>query len=300
LDGHHLVENQARFNSGKLFNFSGTGGIWRTCAIADAGGWQHDTLTEDLDLSYRAQLRGWKFIYRPDVATPSELPEEMSALRAQQHRWAKGTIQCARKLLGTVVRAPQLSLSQKIEAVFHLTPHTAYPLMMLLTILVLPALLLVPATSIETMLAVDLPLCLGATGSIGAYFALADRLQNRSGLGALLRLPAVIALGAGLSPLVTRAAWGGLRHMAGEFVRTPKKGESAGRYRFRTKLPWTELVLCAVSSCSVLASIETQHYFATPFTVLFALGYGYVAFQLIAEQLSAREEKEVPRLATSA
>lgn len=300
LDGHHLVENQARFSSGKLFNFSGTGGIWRKCAIADAGGWQHDTLTEDLDLSYRAQLRGWKFIYRPDVATPSELPEEMSALRAQQHRWAKGTVQCARKLLATVLRAPQLTFAQKFEAVFHLTPHTAYPLMMLLTILVLPALLLVPATDVQTMLMVDLPLCLGATGSIGVYFALADRLQERSGFGALLRLPAVIAMGAGLSPLVTRAAWGGMRHMAGEFVRTPKKGESVGRYRQRTKLPWTEIILCAISCASVVASIQTHHYFATPFTVLFALGYGYVAYQLISEQLASGEQDEVPRLATSA
>jgi cellulose synthase/poly-beta-1,6-N-acetylglucosamine synthase-like glycosyltransferase len=105
LDGHHLVENRARFGAGLLFNFSGTGGIWRREAIDAAGGWQHDTLTEDLDLSYRAQLAGWRFVYRPDVVTPAELPEEISAFRAQQYRWAKGTVQTARKLLGRVLRA---------------------------------------------------------------------------------------------------------------------------------------------------------------------------------------------------
>jgi cellulose synthase/poly-beta-1,6-N-acetylglucosamine synthase-like glycosyltransferase len=105
LDGHHLVENRARWALGHFFNFSGTGGIWRRAAIDDAGGWQHDTLTEDLDLSYRAQLAGWQFVYRADVVTPAELPEGMSAFRAQQFRWAKGTVQTARKLLGTVLRS---------------------------------------------------------------------------------------------------------------------------------------------------------------------------------------------------
>lgn len=296
LDGHHLVENQARFASNRLFNFAGTGGIWRKAAIADAGGWQHDTLTEDLDLSYRAQLKGWKFIYRSDVTTPSELPSEMSALRAQQFRWAKGTVQCARKLLGQVWRS-DLTLAQRIEASFHLTPHFSYPLMMLLSILILPAVLLIPAGTVGTMLAVDLPLCLGATGSIGLYFSLAERLQGRSAWSAISRLPAVIALGAGLSPLVTRAVWAGLREMAGEFVRTPKRGETVGRYRQRVRLPWTELVLAAISTCSVVASIQTAHWFATPFTFLFASGYWYVATFLLIEQLGQREE--IPRLVTS-
>jgi cellulose synthase/poly-beta-1,6-N-acetylglucosamine synthase-like glycosyltransferase len=298
LDGHHVVENQARFGSGRLFNFSGTGGVWRRTAIDDAGGWQHDTLTEDLDLSYRAQLKGWKFIYRPDVVTHAELPEEMSALRAQQYRWAKGTVQTARKLLGRVLSAPQLSFSQRLEAFFHLTPHAAYPLMLLLTILVLPALLLAPAADIGTMALIDLPLCMGATGSLGAFLALAERGQGRPAAGAFLRLPLVIALGAGMSPLVTRAVFGGLREMAGEFVRTPKRGSNGGRYHGRSRLPWTEFVLCALSVCSVIASIQTGHWFATPFTMMFAAGYGYVALQLVLEQLATRHE--VPRLVTSA
>jgi cellulose synthase/poly-beta-1,6-N-acetylglucosamine synthase-like glycosyltransferase len=296
LDGHHLVENQARFGSGKLFNFSGTGGIWRRQAIESAGGWQHDTLTEDMDLSYRAQLQGWRFIYRPDVVTPSELPEDMSAFRAQQFRWGKGTVQCARKLLGRVMRG-DLTRSQRIEAWFHLTPHLAYPAMLLLTILVLPAVLLLPASDWATLLAVDLPLCCGATGSIALFYATAERAQGRSAWSAVLKLPAIIALGAGLSPLVTRAVLGGMSQMAGEFVRTPKRGTTLGRYKQRAKLPWIEMVLAVHSMAAVGAAIESGHYFAAPFTALFACGYLYVAYHVIVEQLGTREE--VPRLLTS-
>src|SRR5262249_46705264 len=119
LDGHHLVENRARFGAGLLFNFSGTGGIWRREAIQAAGGWQHDTLTEDLDLSYRAQLAGWKFIYRQDVVTPSELPEDVSAVRAQQYRSAKATVQTARKLMKRVLSS-ELGFHQRLEAFFHM------------------------------------------------------------------------------------------------------------------------------------------------------------------------------------
>jgi cellulose synthase/poly-beta-1,6-N-acetylglucosamine synthase-like glycosyltransferase len=296
LDGHHLVENQARFGTGCLFNFSGTGGIWRRSAIDDAGGWQHDTLTEDLDLSYRAQLRGWKFVYRPDVITPAELPEEVCAFRAQQFRWAKGTVQCARKLMSRVMDS-KLSPRQRCEAFFHLTPHVTYPAMMMLTILILPAVILIPVGDLQTMLAIDLPLCTGATGSIGIFFATAERLQGRSAWSAIKKLPALIALGAGLSPLVSKAVFEGARQMSGEFVRTPKRGTAIGRYRQRAKLPWVEMLLGAVSTASIVASIHSGHYFATPFTLLFAAGYWYVAYHVIVEQLGTREE--VPRLVTS-
>ncbi len=288
LDGHHLVENQARFSSGCFFNFSGTGGIWRKATIADAGGWEHDTLTEDLDLSYRAQMKGWRFIYRGDVVTPSELPEEVNAFRAQQYRWAKGTAQCARKLLGRVLRSP-MTLEQRVEALFHLTPHAAYPAMLLLSILILPAVLIIPAGDIGTMLAVDLPLCFGATGSIATYFVMAERLQGRSGWGAIARLPTVIALGAGMSPLLAKAFIQGLRERHGEFVRTPKKGDRAGRYRQRARLPWTEMLLALVSLSGFVAALQTGHYFAAPFTGLFTLGYAYVGYFVISEQLASED-----------
>jgi cellulose synthase/poly-beta-1,6-N-acetylglucosamine synthase-like glycosyltransferase len=284
LDGHHMVENRARFGAGHMFNFSGTGGIWRRAAIDAAGGWQHDTLTEDLDLSYRAQMAGYRFVYRSDVLTPSELPEDISAFRAQQFRWAKGTVQTARKLLKRVVSS-KLSLGQRIEACFHMLPHFAYPMMVLLSILLLPALICMPATDLKTMLLIDLPLCFGATGSIATFYITAEVAQGRSGWGAAKRLPALIALGAGLAPHLTAAVFDGLTKMAGEFVRTPKRGNISGRYFQHAKLPLIEMALCLVSAASVVASVETSHYFATPFAALFTLGYGYVASQVLFEQL---------------
>jgi cellulose synthase/poly-beta-1,6-N-acetylglucosamine synthase-like glycosyltransferase len=297
LDGHHLVENRARFGASLMFNFSGTGGIWRRTAIQDAGGWQHDTLTEDLDLSYRAQLAGWRFVYRPDVLTPAELPEDMSAFRAQQFRWAKGTVQTARKLLKRVLTAP-LSLHARVEAFFHLTPHFAYPLMMLLSVLLLPALVLMPATDIRTMLIIDLPLCVGATGSLATFYIVAERAQGRSALLAIRRLPMLIALGAGLAPHLTRAVYEGLRSMAGEFVRTPKRGIIAGRYRQQAELPLVEIGLSLLSGASVVASLETGHWFATPFATLFMVGYAYVAKLVIAEQLGVRSARALSRSST--
>lgn len=294
LDGHHLVENQARFGSGCLFNFSGTGGVWRRTAIDTAGGWQHDTLTEDLDLSYRAQLMGWKFVYRPDVVTPAELPEDMAALRAQQFRWAKGTVQTARKLLPGILLRSQLSLRQRIEAAFHMLPHFAYPLMLLLSILLLPALILMPATDLRTMLAVDLPLCVGATGSLVTFYAMAERAQGRSAWQAVMTMPSLIALGAGLSPYLTRAVIEGSKTMAGEFVRTPKRGRDASRYRQSTRWPIVELTLGCLSGASVVVAAQTNHWLALPFAGLFMIGYFYVATRLIGEQLLAPRDSMVP------
>jgi len=294
LDGHHLVENRARFGAGCMFNFSGTGGIWRVDAISDAGGWQHDTLTEDLDLSYRAQLAGWRFVYRPDVLTPAELPEDMSAFRAQQFRWAKGTVQTARKLLRRVMRT-KLSGTQRFEAFFHLTPHFAYPLMTLLSVLLLPALILMPATDVKSMLIIDLPLCIGATGSLATFYALAEHAQGRSPWAAMRRLPALIALGAGLAPHLTRAVWEGLRSMSGEFIRTPKRGITAGRYKQAAQLPLAEIGLTLISAASVVAAFETGHWFALPFAALFMLGYGYVSTLVVTEQLSRRRDTEAVR-----
>ena len=153
--------------------------MWRKEAISSAGGWQHDTLTEDLDLSYRAQMAGWRFVYRETVVTPAELPEDVSAFRAQQFRWAKGTVQTARKLMKRVMTAPGLSLSQRIEAFFHLTPHFAYPLMVFLSLLLLPALVLMPATDPVTMLLIDLPLFFGTLRTF--EFSVAQACSRRVG-----------------------------------------------------------------------------------------------------------------------
>lgn len=299
LDGHHLVENRARFGAGFLFNFSGTGGMWRAKAIDSAGGWEHDTLTEDLDLSYRAQLAGWKFIYREDVVSPSELPEDLSALRAQQYRWAKGTVQTARKLMKTVLTS-HLTLAQRIEAFFHLTPHFAYPMLVLLSVLLLPALVLMPATNTMTMLIIDLPLCTATTGSLLAFYMLAESAQGRPRLGALKRLPMLIALGTGLAPHLSKAVFSGLGNMAGEFVRTPKQGLKKGRYSATADLPISETILALISFFAVVASVTTGHYFATPFAVLFTVGYGYVSGLVMLEQASRRRAPSESELVSEA
>ncbi len=292
LDGHHLVENRARAAAGWLFNFSGTGGMWRKEAIDTSGGWQHDTLTEDLDLSYRAQMAGWKFVYRETHVSPAELPEDVSAFRAQQFRWAKGTVQTARKLFKQILFGGKLSLSQRLEATFHMTPHFAYPLLVLLSILLLPALLLMPATNPKTMLLIDLPLCVGTTGSLAAFYAMSMTAQGRRRRDALRTLPALLALGVGLAPHLSKAVWSGLTSMAGEFVRTPKAGDAAKavgqRYHARAELPTAEVALALWSFASVVASIETGHWFATPFACLFVFGYSYVASLVASEQRARR------------
>jgi cellulose synthase/poly-beta-1,6-N-acetylglucosamine synthase-like glycosyltransferase len=286
LDGHHLIENRVRAAAGWLFNFSGTGGVWRKHAIVQAGGWEHDTLTEDLDLSYRAQLAGWRFVYREDVVTPAELPEDMSAFRAQQTRWAQGTVQTARKLLRRVLSS-DLRVSARIEAFFHLTPHFAYPLTMTLSIILLPLALLIPASNTPLLLAIDVPLFLGTTGSLAAFYAMAERAQGRRARDAIVLVPAIIAVGVGLAPLVTRALLRGLRSMAGEFVRTPKKGSTTGaRYRSTTLVvPAAETALSAVSLVSTIASVHTGHLVATPFAALFTIGYAYMAGAMLLEQM---------------
>ncbi len=182
-----------------------------------------------------------------------------------------------------------LTLSQRIEAFFHLTPHFAYPLMVFLSVLLLPALILMPATNPGTMLLIDLPLCIGTTGSLAAFYAMAEAAQGRSRLGAMKQLPALLALGAGLAPHLSKAVFEGLRSMAGEFVRTPKKGVAHGRYHARADLPLTEIALCLVSLASTVASLETGHWFATPFAMLFCFGYGYVATLVVTEQFARRK-----------
>src|SRR5262252_1983888 len=232
LDGHFIMEHAGRNWSGRFFNFNGTAGIWRRAAIADAGGWQHDTLTEDMDLSYRAQLRGWRFVYLPDIAAPAELPVEMSAFKGQQFRWAKGSVQVAKKLLGTIFRS-NATWQQKSEAFFHLTNNLAYPLLLLLSLLLLPNLALRTRHGWREVLIIDLPLFFGTTMSIASFYLASEReialIRNpgappRFPWRVLARLPLVLSIGIGLCVNQTRAVLEALAGKETEFVRTPKHG----------------------------------------------------------------------------
>lgn len=286
LDGHFVIEHTARHRSGRFFNFNGTAGIWRRAAIADAGGWQHDTLTEDLDLSYRAQMRGWQFIYLPDVVSPAEVPAEMNSFKSQQYRWAKGSVQTARKLLPQILRS-NAPFRVKLEAFFHLTNNAAYPLLLLLSILLLPNLLLRTEHGLREVLMVDVPLFVGTTLSLATFYLTSQREINPSGwLRSIGRLPVVLSLGIGLCVNQTRAVIEALFDRDSEFVRTPKHGlvnrvEAWSKKRYRGLRGATPVVECLLATYFALAFVlaaRSGHYLSLPFLALFLIGYSYVGF----------------------
>jgi cellulose synthase/poly-beta-1,6-N-acetylglucosamine synthase-like glycosyltransferase len=292
LDAHFVLEHGARSRAGLFFNFNGTAGIWRRRAIEEAGGWEHDTLTEDTDLSYRAQLRGWRFVYRPDVECPSELPVDINAFKAQQARWTKGLLQTARKMLPRIVRAP-LPLRVKAEAFFHLTATISYPLMVVLSALLLPAMIVRFHQGWNQVLWLDLPLFLGATVSVASYFLYAQReLSPRGWWRQVFLLPVLMAVGIGLALRNTRAA---LEALAGEespFVRTPKyRIETARRawYRLGYRAPegaglaWLELGLGVYFLWATAFALSRENYYTVPFLTLFLWGYTYTGLLSLAQ-----------------
>ncbi len=284
LDGHFVIEHTARHRSGRFFNFNGTAGIWRRCSIDDAGGWSHDTLTEDMDLSYRAQLRGWKFIYLKDVVSPAELPVEMNSFKSQQFRWAKGSIQVAKKMLPTIWRA-KIPFGVKLEAFFHLTNNFAYPLLLMLSILLLPNLLVRTAHGWREVLLIDLPLFFGTTLSIATFYITSQREIHRDWRKTLRRLPLMMSLGIGLCINQTRAVLEALLgSTSGEFVRTPKhgiqrrfEGWTAKKYRSsKTLTPYVEVIFAAYFALATVMAVLGGHYVSIPFLALFFLGFAYV------------------------
>ncbi len=301
LDGHFIMEHAGRNWSGRFFNFNGTAGIWRRSAIADAGGWQHDTLTEDMDLSYRAQLRGWKFVYLPEIASPAELPADMAAFKAQQFRWAKGSIQVGKKLLPRILRS-SATRAQKIEAFFHLTNNFAYPLLLLLSLMLLPNLILRTSHGWVEVLTIDLPLFFGTTLSIASFYLASEReialLDGKTGREARLidwnvlrRLPLVLSIGIGLCVNQTRAVFEALAGRETEFVRTPKHGIcgklgglAQKKYRAAKSItPYIEMGLAGYFAVAMAVAIDNGHYLSMPFLALFLFGFGYVGFLSLAQ-----------------
>ena len=284
LDGHFVLEHGARSRAGLFFNFNGTAGVWRRAAIEEAGGWEHDTLTEDTDLSYRAQLKGWKFVYLPEVECPSELPVDMNAFKTQQARWAKGLMQTAKKILPRVFRA-QVPWRVKLEAFYHLTAGISYPLMILLSALLLPAMIVRFYQGWWQVLWLDLPLFLLATGSVSSFYLAAQReLYPRRWLRTFFYLPMLMAIGIGMAVRNTRAVLEALWGVESPFVRTPKYRIEEGRiswyrnvYRAadRRWLPWVELGLGGYFIWATLYALTNGNYGTVPFLCLFLWGYGY-------------------------
>jgi cellulose synthase/poly-beta-1,6-N-acetylglucosamine synthase-like glycosyltransferase len=285
LDGHFVVEHGARHRARRFFNFSGTAGIWRKAAIVDAGSWQHDTLTEDMDLSYRAQLRGWRFVFDAGTAVPAELPVEMNAFKSQQFRWAKGQMQVARKLLPAVLRAP-LPVSVKLEAFFHLTNNVAYALLLAVCLLAVPNLAMAHTHRLAELI-VDAPIFFGATLAIAGFYVLSQReLGPSRGWRALARLPWLMALCAGLCVSQARAVVEALLGRDSEFVRTPKRGVRGrgdgsapiqrGYRGVRTMTSVAELALSAYMGLAIVLAVQSGHWLTVPFLALFAGGFAYV------------------------
>ncbi|MGB0010210.1 MAG: cellulose synthase family protein [Candidatus Sulfotelmatobacter sp.] len=291
LDGHFVLEHSGRARSGVFFNFNGTAGVWRRQAIDEAGGWQHDTLTEDTDLSYRAQLKGWKFIYLQDVECPAELPVEMTAFKTQQARWAKGLIQTGKKILPRVLRS-DASLHTKIEAWYHLTANLSYPLMIVLSVLILPAMIIRFYQGWFQMLFIDLPLFLASTFSISSFYLVSQReLFPKSWPRALLYLPFLMALGIGLTITNTKAVIEALIGKESAFARTPKyhvvsKKDKVGITKYRKRLgwvPWLELVIGAYFALTVYYAIQNENFVTVPFLLLFVVGYWYTGLMSLLQ-----------------
>jgi cellulose synthase/poly-beta-1,6-N-acetylglucosamine synthase-like glycosyltransferase len=294
LDGHFVLEHGGRNRSGRFFNFNGTAGIWRRIAIDDGGGWQHDTLTEDLDLSYRTQLRGWKFVFVPDVIAPAEVPVEMNAFKSQQFRWAKGSIQTCRKLLPRILRA-DVPLAVKAEAFFHLTANFNYPFMCVLSVLMFPAMVIRYNMGWYEMLLIDVPLFFAATFSVCNFYMVCQREIHSDWWTRIKYLPFLMSIGIGLSINNTRAVIEALFNKQSEFTRTPKyriegsTDEWVGKkYRQSVAVqPLIELALGLYFTSTVFYAIANQIYGTVPFLVLFQIGFLYTGLMSIVQQYAS-------------
>jgi len=302
LDGHFVLEHGARNRAGCFFNFNGTAGVWRRTAIEDAGGWQHDTLTEDLDLSYRAQLRGWRFVFVPDLVAPAEVPVEMNAFKSQQHRWAKGSIQTCRKLLPRILAA-DVPFGVKAEAFFHLTANFNYPLMVILSILMFPSMVIRYNMGWYEMMLIDVPLFFAATFSVCNFYLVCQREIHPDWRARIKYLPFLMSIGIGLCINNTRAVLEALFNKQSEFARTPKyriEGDSdewvGKKYRQSVAVqPLIELALGLYFTATVFYALANGIYGTVPFLVLFQVGFLYTGLLSVVQQY-AGDPVPVPKL----
>lgn len=294
LDGHLMLEQTTRSRRGEFCNFNGTAGLWRRRVIDEAGGWQHDTLTEDLDLTYRAQLQGWKFVYLNDLIVPAELPPDMDGFKSQQHRWTKGSVQVCKKILGTVWRSKE-PLMKKLEATAHLTSNFANLLTLCTLVLMYPVDFL-PVNSWQKAVFVDLPVFFFATVAVIAFYLTAQGAQTRWGwLKTIPYIPLFMALGIGMSINNGKAVIEALLGQESEFVRTPKYGvenrAQASKKSFRYKAGkslclWIELALVGYFGHLAWLAVERQQWGSLPFLGLFLVGFLYVSTGSLLKRFS--------------
>lgn len=297
LDGHFVIEQTVRNRTGGFFNFNGTAGIWRRQAIETSGGWQHDTLTEDSDLSFRAQLMGWKFVYLLDEDAPAEVPVDVNAFKTQQRRWAKGVMQVGMKLYPRIWRA-RLPLYVRLEMFFRLTGYISYPLMILASLLQFPMLLVRYNQGLYHLLLLDLPFLFFSTASVVFFYGtgiwyLDDRPTKR-----LLHLPLVMALGIGMTFSNARAVLEAVLGVETGFVRTPKyKVEDAHDATWKKKkykrkgelLSLLELSFAVYFLLAIFYSVHMGLWGTIPFLSLFFFGYAYIGMMSILQLTSMKK-----------
>lgn len=304
LDAHFVIEQNVRNNAGFFINFNGTGGIWRKTCIEDAGNWHTDTLTEDLDLSYRAQLRGWKFKYLNNVTSPAELPSEINALKSQQFRWTKGAIETARKILTRIWKS-DIPLEKKIHATFHLSNNIVFPFILIVGILNVPLVYIKNSGDYDTYFDFMAVFVLAFFGSF-LFYLYSQKDIHQDWQRRILLFPLFLAGSMGFAVNNTKAVIEGIIKKKSEFVRTPKykivdkKDNWLGKKYTSNKVGYTiifEVILAIYCLFGVASSIYFLEIAALPFQLLFSFGFGTVALLSLkhrwqAERLSLIKQKE--------
>ena len=282
LDGHFIVEHFARNRGGKFFNFNGTAGIWRKRAIIDSGGWEYDTLTEDLDLSYRAQLKGWKFVFLKHIKSFSELPVDINAFKQQQHRWTKGSVETFKKIFPVLLKE-KLPFFIKIESLFHLGGNFAYLFLLCLAIVMYPSIVSRLQIGWYQLLFTDLPLFIFSFFSIYIFYYVAEKERGKLNIKTLLSIPILMAMGIGISINNSKAVLEAMFNIKSPFNRTPKLNIKSKKdkwflkkYRVKTiSLPALELVMAFYFVYIIQFSIKRENFFSLPFLLLFFTGFFY-------------------------
>lgn len=284
IDGHFMVEQCARSYNKLFLNFNGTAGLWRKQAIIDAGNWQDNTLTEDMDLSYRCQLAGWTARYVPDLVVPAELPECYTAFKSQQFRWAKGSIQTALKIMPRVMRS-DASLFAKLQAFLHMTHYCIHPLMAVMALLALPVLLQTNRSlSTWQCLPFAVAILIAMTGPSVLYCA-SQFAQGRAKARNLLHLPGLVCIGVGIALSNSRAVFEALLGINSPFIRTPKSGDRKKHYRIQANwLPGLELLMAAYCAFSFVQYLKAQNYWVGPFLLIYTCGFFIIGYRSLLEQ----------------
>ncbi len=310
LDGHFVIEQTARNRAGGFFNFNGTAGMWRREAIEWSGGWQHDTLAEDTDLSYRAQLMGWRFVYLMDEDVPAELPVEINAFKSQQKRWAKGVIQVGIKLMGRMWRDPRLPVRAKLEQFFRLTGNLAAPLVIVLALINLPILIVRYNQGLFHLFLLDVPILTFSTVSVIVYYLVTQRhLHPQTWKQSIKYIPFVMSMGIALTFSNARAVMEAILGVKTPFVRTPKyRIEETSDKTWvkksyvprRIKLPWLELLFAIYFLLTIVYAIESHTFGTIPFLLIYFCGYSYAVAMAIGQVRASLKRARVKKIESGA